>query len=201
VRIPNPELERKIRMECRDLLLEKEPEEIGMRDIAAKCGVSATTIYYYYADKDALFEAIKLDFLAAMDARIRVGVQGASGAREKLRAGLAAFRDWALENPRVALLVMGRLKPNLTASKDELARYYRSNDFAMELLDAAVAEGSAKISDTKLASALCIAALWGAIEAVLLNRTHPDYWNKETYFTDRMIDMLVAQATGAGGNV
>jgi len=200
VRIPNPELERKIRMECRELLLEKEPEEIGMRDIASKCGVSATTIYYYYADKDALFEAIKLDFLAALDARIRAGVLEGSGAREKLRAGLAAFRDWALENPRVALLVMGRLKPNLTASKDELARYYRSNDFAMDLLDAAVAEGSSNVGDTKLASALCIAALWGAIEAVLLNRTHPDYWNRKTYFTDQMIDMLVAQVTGSGGN-
>lgn len=200
MRIPNPELERKIRMECRALLLEKEPEEIGMRDIAASCGVSATTIYYYYADKDALFEAVKLDFLAAMDARIRGAVLEASGSREKLRAALASFRDWALDNPRVSLLVMGRLKPNLAASKDELAQYYRSNDLAKELLDAAVAEGTANIADTKLMSALCIAALWGAIETILLNRTHPDYWNKGKYFTDRMIDMLVAQVTGSGGN-
>ena len=200
MRIPNPELERKIRMECRALLLEKEPEEIGMRDIAAACGVSATTIYYYYADKDALFEAVKLDFLAAMDARIRGAVLEASGSREKLRAALSSFRDWALDNPRVSLLVMGRLKPNLSASKDELAQYYRSNDLAKELLDAAVAEGTANIADTKLMSALCIAALWGAIETILLNRTHPDYWNKGKYFTDRMIDMLVAQVTGSGGN-
>lgn len=199
MRIQNPELERKIRLECRALLLEKEPEEIGMRDIAARCGVSATSIYYYYADKDALFEAVKLDFLAGLDARIRSGVVEASGATERLRAGLAAFRDWALENPRVSLLVMGRLKPNLTAGKDELARYYRSNEFAKELLDAAVAEGLSFVDDTKLASALCIAALWGAIESILLNRTHPDYWNKGTYFTDRMIDMLVAQVTGSGG--
>jgi AcrR family transcriptional regulator len=187
-------------MECRSLLLEKEPEEIAMRDIAGKCGVSATTIYYYYADKDALFEAVKLDLLAAMDARIRAGVLEARDSKDKLRTGLVAFRDWALENPKVALLVMGRLKPNVTASKDELARYYRSNDLAKELLDAAVADGGSNVADTKLASALCIAALWGAIEAVLLNRTHPDYWKKEKYFTDRMIDMLVAQMTGSGGN-
>ncbi|WP_415749215.1 TetR/AcrR family transcriptional regulator, partial [Treponema peruense] len=40
--------------------MEKEPEEIGMREIAKKCGVSATAIYHYYRDKDCLFQSISL---------------------------------------------------------------------------------------------------------------------------------------------
>jgi len=44
---------------------------------------------------------------------------------------------------------------------------------------------------------LCIAALWGAIESVLLNRTIPQYWSKSgsVNFTDKMIDLLLESLT------
>jgi AcrR family transcriptional regulator len=199
MRLANPELERKIRSVCLAALLEKEPEEISMRDIAARCGVSATTIYYYYADRDALFEAVKLECIAGMDDYIaeRVAACGLSGLA-RLRAGLGAFRDWAFANPRVAILVMGRLKPNVTASRDELARYYRSNEFARAMLESAVSEGSVSCRDARLSSALCIAALWGAVEACLLNRVDPEYWERGTAFTDGMIDMCLAGLAAEG---
>jgi AcrR family transcriptional regulator len=171
--------------------MDKEPEEVSMREIATRCGVSATTIYYYYADKQTLFEAVKLDCLEKMGTFIEKRVAGASPAKAALRAGLVAFRDWAFMNPRVALLVMGRLKPNLTAGADELAPYYRSNDFAAVLLERAEIEGSIRVDDRNLASSLCIAAVWGGIECILLNRTRPEYWNDGLRFTDRMIDMCL----------
>lgn len=189
MRSPNPGLERLIKTRTLELLMSKEPEEIGMRDIACACGVSATTIYYYYTDKERLFDAVKRDCLAEMDLYIRDKVLNCKEITGRLRAGIIAFRDWAFENPRVALLVMGRFKPNVTANSEEMAEYYRSSMFAKDLLDQAVTEGLSNSKDTLLDSAVCIAGIWGAIEAILVNRTPPEFWERGKYFTDRMIDM------------
>jgi AcrR family transcriptional regulator len=196
--VPNPDLERKIREKTLDLLMVKEPEEIGMRDIATACGVTATTIYYYFSDKENLFDAVKVDCIATLDSIIEKRVASVESTAGKIRESMAAFRDWSLANPRVALLVMGKLKPNLELGPDTLPRYYRSSNLAKELLDQAVAEGLLKCEDTLLYSSLCIAGLWGAIESVLLNRTNPEYWNNGKYFTDRMIDLVLPAGIGQG---
>jgi AcrR family transcriptional regulator len=200
MRVANPELERQIRERTLSLLMEKEPGEIGMRDIAKACGVSATTIYYYFADKDALLEAVKFDCLGAIDAFVRARIEASASGFARIRAGLEAFRDWAFAHRAEALLVMGKFKPNVGAGAEEMARYYRTNDFAKEILDEAVAEGIVKCDDTMLASSLCIAAVWGATEMVLLNRSDPAYWDRGIFFTDGMIDMCLS-AIMSGGTV
>lgn len=190
MRGPNPELERRIREECLALLMEKEPEEIGMREIAARAGVSATALYYYFADKDRLFDAVKRDCLERMDAHIARDVAAAPTMPETIKAGLSAFRDWCFENPRIALLVMGRFRPNEDPSAETQAPYYRSTALARDLLDRAVAEGFSKSADTLLDAALAVAALWGAIESILYKRTVPEYWERGVEFTDRMIELV-----------
>ncbi len=189
MRSPNPELEQKIRKECLALLLQKEGELIGMRDIASACGVSPTSIYYYFKDKEELFEAVKLDCIKMMDDFIRIHSASFIDPAFRFRAGLRAFRDWAFGNPRIAVLIMGRLKANLSLEGASYAPYYVSTDNAKALLDQAVAEGKAKSTDTRMDSSLCIAAVWGAIESILLNRTAPEYWGAGIEFTDRMIEL------------
>jgi AcrR family transcriptional regulator len=190
MRKPNPEQEVLIRQKTLELLLIKEPEAISMREIASSCGVTATTIYYYYKDKDTLFETIKIECLSAMEKYIISKTDTSLSPMEQLKSGMRAFRDWAFEHPRIAVLVMGRFKPNLAASGEELAKYYNANTFAIQLLDNAASQGLISIEDTRLESALLIAALWGGIESILLNRTFPDYWGKGVFFTDRMIQKL-----------
>jgi len=190
MRAANPDLEKNIRAQGLALLMEKEPEEIGMRDIAKACKVSATSIYYYYKDKESLFETIKLNCLEQMGCYIEQRVQAVEKTADRLLESMRSFRDWAFENPRIALLLMNRFKPTLHDSEEKMAPYYRSNDFAKKLLDQAVAESLIPVCDTRRESALIIAGLWGAIEAVILQRTWPEYWNSGNPFTDRMIELL-----------
>jgi AcrR family transcriptional regulator len=219
MRVKNPELERAIRRECLDLLMVKEIELIGMRDIAARCGVSATTIYHYYADKDALLEAVKLDCLASMDEAILDRIGGTTGAVARLRIGMKAFRDWAFANPRIALLVMNRFKPNIAMNEQDFEKYYHMQNLALELLNAVYADAGKRPAgqrtgthrtgtqrmgahrtaaslgdgpDAKLESSLMIASLWGGIEAILMKRTLPGYWDKGVEFTDVLIERLLA---------
>ncbi|MCL2066223.1 MAG: TetR/AcrR family transcriptional regulator [Treponema sp.] len=201
---PETDLAPRIREKTLELLMEKEPEEISTRDIARACGVTATSIYYYYRDKEALFNEIKLIFIEEMDNFISEQVskgmlkQHKQGKRpnpmEEVKVGLQAFRDWAFANPRVAILVMGRLKPDIQADSEKMKKYYQSTDFAKAVLDRAVRAGLSNSKDTLLDANLFIAALWGSIEMVLLNRTIPKYWSKRGSidFSNGMIDLLLA---------
>ena len=202
---PETDLAPRIKEKTLELLMEKEPEEISTRDIAKACGVTATSLYYYYKDKEALFTEVKLCCVEKMDKFIsrQVAKKTSEHRRQKsnkepnpleeARAGLKAFRDWAFANPRIALLVMGRLKADVRDDPEKMKKYYQSYLFAQVFLDRAVEAGLSDSKDTLLDVSLCIAALWGAIESVLLNRTVPQYWSKRggLQFTDKMIDLLI----------
>ena len=191
-----------IRDKTLELLLEKEPEEISTRDIAKACGVTATSLYYYYRDRETLFTEVKLCCIEKMDAVIsehtakktkQRGQSKKQDPRGEIRTGLEAFRDWAFANPRIALLVMGRLKADTRDDPEKMKKYYQSTLFAKNLLDRTVQGGFLNSKDTLLDASLCISALWGAIETALLNRTVPQYWSKRgsVDFTNKMIDFLL----------
>jgi AcrR family transcriptional regulator len=192
MRSATPELKEKIDEACLELLLEREPELVGMREIAAAAGITATTIYRYYPNKESLFEAVKLGRIAAMDAYIAARARDLADPLARLRALLEAFRDWAFENPRVALLVMGRLGAASEASPRELEDYYRSMALGRAALDEAIAAGKARSDDSLLDSAAAVAALWGGIESVLCRRTAPELWGQGKKLSDRIIDIFCA---------
>ncbi len=54
MRKPNPEVQAKIKAAVEELLKEKTPSQIGMRDIAEKAGITAANIYHYYKNKEEL---------------------------------------------------------------------------------------------------------------------------------------------------
>ena len=202
---PETDLAPRIRDKTLELLLRNEPEEISTRDIAKACGVTATSLYYYYRDREALFTEVKLHCIGQMDQFISRQVAKKTLKRnhrrarsasplEDARTGLEAFRDWAFANPRIALLVMGRLKADTRSDPEKMEKYYQSTISAKAMLDSAVRAGFSGSTDTMLDANLCVAALWGAIEMALLNRTIPKYWTRRggMDFTNKMIDLLMA---------
>jgi hypothetical protein len=88
---------------------------------------------------------------------------------------------------------MGRLKADTQADPEKMNKYYRSTAWGKMVFDKAVQAGFSNSTDTLLDASLCIAALWGAIELALLNRTIPQYWSSRgrIEFTNKMIDLLL----------
>lgn len=69
-------------------------------DVAAAARVSKGTVYYHFADKSDLFEAVFRDRQARLvEAVGRAVAEERSGAWARLKAGLAAYLDQAIENP------------------------------------------------------------------------------------------------------
>ena len=199
MRTADPELEQMILSKALGLLMDHEPNEIGMRDIARACNVSATTIYHYYADKTALLEAVKLDCLADLKTYMETGIAAAQTTYAKVRASLEAFAGWCFDNPQKALLVMGRLKANTTASPDELKMYYECNELGLQLLEQAVRDHTAVSDNPRLDTSVAVSALWGTVEAILLNRADPAYWQSGKAYTEHFIAMYLSVIFPKGG--
>mgnify|MGYP002512987061 CR=1 FL=1 len=167
------------------------PEEIETcRSIAEKCGVTATTIYRYYKDKEDLFRKISLDNLERLNFFLEKRVSKIDNPKEKLIAALKAFRDWCFENPRTAQLFMGKISVDDNASEAEIESFYTSQRFGQKLLENCLKNNSVTLTDTKCHTDLIIFSLWGCIESVLLKRSDPEYWSKGIEFTDQFIDVV-----------
>lgn len=189
MRNPNTEIIPTIKKRTLELLMEKNPDQIGMRDIAKACGITATNIYHYYRDKDSLFQAIGLDSIRALNEKIKASSLQGSDCKAKIKNAISTFRDWCFENPRLALLVMQGFKSADDANADIIEEYYVCNRTGEELLKKALEEGLAKSQNPRLEVGLLISGLWGCIEQVLLKKSNVEYWERGTAFTDAFIDL------------
>ncbi len=59
-----------------ELLRDREPEDITVRDLAAAAGVPTGTLYQFFDDKNAVLQALAVRFLAAMPGILDEAVSG-----------------------------------------------------------------------------------------------------------------------------
>lgn len=194
MKLPNKELENQILLAAIDLLTEKEPSEIGMRDVAKKCNVSATSIYNYYKDKNELFMKISLSCLGELAERMQDALKNIENPVEKIKTSLQVYRDWCFEKPKVAILVFSKLDENI--SNDDIMNFYICNKLGENLLAECKGKGLYKGSDIKLDTGIIISGMWGCIESVITKRADPVFWNEGKAFTDRFIEITVKSLIG-----
>ena len=94
MRPANPELQNQIVQKTLELLLDKDPESLGMREIAAACNVTAPTIYHYFKDKTNLFKEVSLFCLQQLKDFMTGYIEKESGFTQKSVAALKGFREW-----------------------------------------------------------------------------------------------------------
>lgn len=85
------------------------PAGISMRAIARDLDMTATGVYYYYPDKQALIDALTVDGFTKLAAAVRSAYQEGSGLspRQRWLAVARAWRTWALRHPAEYLLIYG----------------------------------------------------------------------------------------------
>lgn len=187
MRKANTEIMPLIKQRTLEMLMKKNPDQIGMRDIAENCGITATSIYHYYRDKDKLFQEISLDCLYELNKRIKDAVITENSAKKQIKNAIKSFRDWCFENPRLSLLIMQGIKSADDAMPEIIEQYYVCNRTGEELLKKAVRLGEARSENPRLDIGILISGLWGCIEAILLKKSETEYWEDGKAFTDRFI--------------
>lgn len=189
MRLSNKDLEMKILRTTLELLSEKEPSEIGMRDVAKKCGISATSIYTYYKDKNELFIKISVSSINNLKNLMSSKVSSIEDPKEKVKTALEIYRDWCFENPKTAILVFSKLEEKIGA--EDIMNFYICNRFGEDLLYECQDKSLYSGEDIKLDTGILISGLWGCIESIITKRADPIFWTEGKKFTDRFIQLTL----------
>lgn len=191
MRNTNKDLENLILEKTLELLQTKEPYEIGMRDIAKSCNVTATSIYLYFKDKNDLFRHISIQQIKLLEQKMQEKFTDEKPTKQTIILALKTFRDWCFENPKTALLFMDKIDVDPDADLSELSPYYICNRLGESLLRKCDSEGTFKSKQFLINTNILIFGLWGCIESVLRQRSDIELWNKGIEYTDQFIDIAL----------
>jgi AcrR family transcriptional regulator len=110
-----------------DLLAEQDEETVSLREIARRAGVSATSVYRHFPDKNALFAALARQGLDRLAQSQRQVSATAGGGAAGFRAAGEAYVQFALANPALFRLIFTAPQRHACAPAGEMGG-------AMELL-------------------------------------------------------------------
>ncbi len=191
MRNANPEITSTIKAKTLELLLKKNPDEIGMRDIATNAGITAANIYHYYKDKNKLFQEISLDCLNQLNDKLTKAKERNLKPKSKIKAVINTFVDWCFENPRLSLLVMTGIKSANDLPPEAIEKFYICNRTGEGLLSEYVKQKIAVSKNPRLDVGVLVSGVWGCIESVLLKKSDIEYWENGKILTDRFIDLWI----------
>lgn len=87
------------------LLAERDAESLSLREVARGVGVSATSVYRHFPDKEALVTALALEGLARLGAAQRIAAEAAGGGDAGFCETGRAYVRFALGNPALFRLI------------------------------------------------------------------------------------------------
>ena len=92
-------LREKILEISREYLFSDGYSSLSMRKIAGEIGVSATSIYLYFENKDHLVHTLIEESVEDLSVALEEGVKGKVGTIDRFKAITRSYIDFALENP------------------------------------------------------------------------------------------------------
>ena len=186
----NPLLVKTIHQLAISEILENGVKNLSIRKLAKKAGVTPTTIYYYFSDKEDLLSKIKLERIRDLDNWIIKRINPEKNASEQIRQFVYAFLDWCVQNINIAELIFEKL-PNLSGEKSIIYRdYYRPFFRVVDILKKGVQSGEFNLENEKLFTSLGFAWIYGIVRLHLHNVFIPEHRNNLDKLTDSMLDFI-----------
>jgi AcrR family transcriptional regulator len=103
------------------LFVEQGYEGFSLRSLAAELGCSHTTPYRYFADKDAIFTAVRAECFRRFASFLRARLESAVDPIDRLRVLARAYFDFACEQPAAFRIVFEMGQPHPTESPEVAA--------------------------------------------------------------------------------
>jgi AcrR family transcriptional regulator len=172
----NPELVEAILDAAESQVARKGYSSVTMRGLARKVGVTPTTLYYYFSDKEALFEAVKFRILGSLDTHIRESIDAGASPADRLFHLMVTFLRWMVREKHRTELVFESLPPKTELTEEDFERYYRVQLYAEDLIKQGVEEGELDVSDPEVESNVWLALLYGTAKLHAEQRLSPKFW-------------------------
>ncbi|MEA2511919.1 MAG: hypothetical protein QOJ59_1406 [Thermomicrobiales bacterium] len=148
---------------ARRILREQGIKELSMRGLAAAVGVTAPTLYDYFANKEGVLDAL---FLEGTDRLLRA-FQDAVAANEpglpQLRAIGIAYRTFAHEEPDLFQLIFGRVDRVYRPAEDVKSHAAALFEILVAAIQEAIDAGQVRSVDATAAAISAWAAVHGFV--------------------------------------
>ena len=109
------------------LLATRDAEELSLREVARGVGVSATSVYRHFPDKDALMAALAQEGLARLAQGQKRAAEQAGGGKAGFTATGRAYVRFALANPALFRLIFASPSRWKGGSEGEAMTMLRAN--------------------------------------------------------------------------
>ncbi|TQC45200.1 TetR/AcrR family transcriptional regulator [Rhodococcus sp. WS4] len=140
--------------------------DVSLRDIADAAGTKAGSMYYHFASKDELVEAVLQRAIVEIEQHVREAVDGTEGHAERLRAAIKAHTESVLERTDYARALMRMTSQIPEPIRERHNRYSRDyGEYWGSLFEAARDAGEVRVDlDLTVARLLVIGAMNWTIE-------------------------------------
>jgi AcrR family transcriptional regulator len=182
----NPELVEAILDAAEHQAARKGYSSVTMRGLARKVGVTPTTLYYYFSDKEALFEAVKFRILGSLDTHIRESIDPDASPADRLFQLMVIFLRWMVREKHRAELVFESLPPKTELSEEDFEQYYRVQLYAEDLIKRGVEGGELTVADPEVESNVWLSLLYGTAKLHAERRLSPRFWKSIDPLVERI---------------
>lgn len=191
-RHPNPEIIQTIKDILYQEIIDKGIDSISMRNIARKAGVTATTIYYYYKDKNSIISQIKRDGFKELADYIFSNDDTGKKVLDRIENILRSFIEWCLKNQNLTVLLFEKLPPELDLDAATLYMYEKPMYFLVDLLQEGQAKGEVdKELNVDLIINWGLSCVYGLVVMIINKRIFSEYWNKPNALINKTIEIII----------
>jgi len=155
----------------RSLLLEEGYRGFSLRRVAGRVGVTATSIYLHFKNKDDLIHALIDESIQRLNEQLEKTASEVSDPVDRLEALARTYVQFGLDHPREYRIIY-------FVSSDEMARYPKQKfrearkgyEILIRTIEEGVGKGLMKEDDPRTASYTFWAQLHGVMSVVLTRR-------------------------------
>ena len=113
------------------LTLVAEADELSLREVARRVGVSATAVYRHFPDKAALLAAVAAAGLDRLGEAQRAAFDAAGGGAAGFNATGVAYVRFALDHPRLFRLIFAQPVGDAMGGSNDAMRFLLANATAL----------------------------------------------------------------------
>lgn len=191
----NGDLRRAIMDETRKSLLESGFAGLSMRKIAQAVGCTATSIYLYFENKDALVHALIEEGMELLYAQLQESIRDVDCPQERTRRMCKSYLDFGLQNPEYYEIMFTLHPPMENRFPAEKYRRARRNlDLFAEGLAASQTPSEIPSEHLKTAVTLIWASLHGVVALLLAKRI--DFKIDREFLLKQAVDQATALMAG-----
>jgi len=183
-------LREKILEASRRVLFTNGYEAFSMRKIASATGVSATSIYLYFKNKDHLVHTIIEESVEELSSAIESGEANVKGTINKFEAIIRSYMDFAIQQPeKYQVIYMVKSEAMGRYPKEKFRKARRGYALLESVIQQGVDEGIMELDKPMIAAYSIWAQLHGIIDVVLNQRL--DSRIDRQYFIEESIDQII----------